>query len=374
MQALKIKPTIYYFDTFEVFQQEFQLGKGDILVTNQWIYEPYIKPLGLDIPVIFQEKYGKGEPSDEMIDAMARDVRQYEYVRMIALGGGTIVDICKILCLELPEKSMDIFMGNVLPVKKKELVIIPTTCGTGSEVTNVAVAAINELNIKKGFASEETFADAAVLIPESMAGLPDYVFATSSIDALVHASESYLSPKATMFTEMYSLKAVEMIVKGYMQIVKNGGNCGENRKGLLKDFCLAATYAGIAFGNAGCGAVHALSYSIGGAFHVPHGEANYQFFTEVFQMYLKKQPKGKIETLNNLYAEILGCDKAKVYDALSDLLDQIIVKKPLREYGMVPAQIEDFTKSTVEQQQRLLGNNYVPLSDDELKEIFRNLY
>ena len=133
-----------------------------------------------------------------------------------------------------------------------------------------------------------TYADTAVLIPESLQGLPDYVFATSSIDALIHAIESYLSPKASPFTEMYSLAAIQMIMNGFKEILAKGGNTPENRKPLLKDFCLAANYAGIAFGNAGCAAVHALSYSIGGAFHVPHGEANYQFFTEVFKMYMRK--------------------------------------------------------------------------------------
>lgn len=374
MLALKLVPNIYYFDTFKDFNEEFKLGKGDILVTNQWMYDPYVAPLGLDIPVIFQEKYGQGEPSDVMIDAMAKDMAGYEFDRIVAFGGGTIVDICKVLCLKVPEKSVDLFMGEVAAVKEKKLIVIPTTCGTGSEVTNVAVASLTELGIKKGLATEETFADAAVLIPESLQGLPDYVFATSSIDALIHASESYLSPKASPLTEIFSIEAIKMIMNGYMAIIAKGGNNKENRKEMLKDFVLAANYAGIAFGNAGCGAVHALSYSIGGAFHVPHGEANYQFFTEVFKMYMRKQPVGKIEKLNKVYAEILGCAEADVYEELAKVLDKIMTKKPLKEYGMVEAQIDEFTESTVAQQQRLLGNNYVPLSNEEIREIFANLY
>ena len=374
MQALRIVPTIHYFDTFKEFNDEFKLGKGDILVTNQWMYDPYVKPLGIDIPVIYQEKYGKGEPSDEMIDAMAADMNKYEYDRIIAFGGGTIVDICKVLCLDVPAKSVDLFTGEVPPVKKKELVVVPTTCGTGSEVTNVAIAELKSLHVKKGLAVEETYADTAVLIPESLQGLPDYVFATSSIDALIHAIESYLSPKASPFTEMYSLAAIQMIMNGFKEILAKGGNTPENRKPLLKDFCLAANYAGIAFGNAGFAAVHALSYSIGGAFHVPHGEANYQFFTEVFKMYMRKEPDGKIAQANQIFADILGCDVANVYDELEKVLGQLIAKKPLREYGMTEAQIDEFTKSTVDNQQRLMGNNYVFLSDEEIREIFANLY
>ncbi|MBQ2846408.1 MAG: 4-hydroxybutyrate dehydrogenase [Firmicutes bacterium] len=374
MQALRVVPAIHYFDTFKEFNEEFKLGKGDILVTNQWMYDPYVKPLGIDIPVIYQEKYGAGEPTDEMMDAMKVEMDQYEYDRIIAFGGGTIVDICKVLACEIPDKAADLYTGKIEAKRIKELVLVPTTCGTGSEVTNVAVASIPSLNLKKGIATEETYADHAVLIPESLAGLPDKVFATSSVDALIHAVESFLSPKASPFTEMYSLKAIEMIMEGYKKIIERGGNSKENRADLLKDFALASNYAGIAFGNAGCGAVHALSYAHGGAFHIPHGEANFICFTEVFKMYMRKQPVGKIQEANKIFANVLGCAEADVYPALDEFLGKLIELKPLREYGMTEDQVAAFAKSTVDNQQRLLGNNYVPLTEEEIAEIFQNLY
>jgi len=374
MQALRVVPAIHYFDTFKDFNDEFKLGKGDILVTNQWMYDPYVKPLGIDMPVVYQEKYGAGEPTDEMMDAMKAEMDKYDYNRIIAFGGGTIVDCCKVLACEIPDKVADLYTGKVAPKRVKELIVVPTTCGTGSEVTNVAVASIPSLNLKKGIADEQTYADIAVLIPESLQGLPDKVFATSSVDALIHAVESFLSPKASPFTEMYSVKAIEMIMNGYKQIIAAGGNTAENRKPFLKDFLIASNYAGIAFGNAGCGAVHALSYAHGGAFHIPHGEANFICFTEVFKMYMRKQPVGKIEQANKLFADVLGCDPADVYPALDEFLGKIIEKKPLKEYGMTEDQVAPFAKSTVDNQQRLLGNNYVPLTEEEIAEIFQNLY
>ncbi|MDO4745078.1 MAG: 4-hydroxybutyrate dehydrogenase [Bacillota bacterium] len=374
MQALRVVPAIHYFDTFKEFNEEFKLGKGDILVTNQWMYDPYVAPLGIDIPVIYQEKYGAGEPTDEMMDAMKEEMDKYEFDRIIAFGGGTIVDICKVLACEIPDKAADLFTGKVAPKRVKQLVLVPTTCGTGSEVTNVAVASIPSLNLKKGIADEQTYADHAVLIPESLAGLPDKVFATSSVDALIHAIESFLSPKASPFTEMYSLKAIEMIMAGYKTIIERGGNSKENRADLLKDFALASNYAGIAFGNAGCAAVHALAYAHGGAFHIPHGEANFICFTEVFKMYMRKNPDGKIQVANKIFADILGCDVADVYPALDEFLGKLIELKPLREYGMTEDQVATFAKSTVDNQQRLLGNNYVELTEEEIAEIFQNLY
>ena len=374
MQALKVKPVIHYFDTFKAFNDEFKLGKGDILVTNEWMYKPYVEGLGIDIPVIFQEKYGQGEPSDEMMDAMKVDMDKYEFDRIIAFGGGTIVDICKVLACEIPDKVADLFTGKVAPKRVKELIVVPTTCGTGSEVTNVAVASLPSLNLKKGIADEQTFADIAVLIPESLQGLPDYVFATSSIDALVHAAESFLSPKASPFTELFSLKALEMIMSGYKKIIERGGNTKENRADLLKDFLVASNYAGIAFGNAGCAAVHALAYAHGAAFHIAHGESNFQGFTEVFKVYMAKNPDGKIAEMNKIFADILGCDVADVYPKLDEFLGQILRKKPLREYGMTEDQAAVFAKSTIENQQRLLGNNYVELTEEDIKGIFLKMY
>ena len=374
MQALRVVPKIFYFDTFKEFNEEFKLGKGDILVTNAWMYDPYVAPLGIDIPVIYQEKYGMGEPTDEMMDAMKVDMDKYEYDRIIAFGGGTIVDICKVLACEIPDKAADLYTGKVEAKRIKDLVLVPTTCGTGSEVTNVAVASIPSMDLKKGIATEETYADVAVLIPESLAGLPDKVFATSSVDALIHAVESFLSPKASPFTDLFGAKAIEMIMKGYAKIIERGGNSKENRADLLKDFAIASNYAGIAFGNAGCGAVHALSYAHGGAFHIPHGEANFICFTEVFKMYMRKQPTGKIEVLNKMLADVMGCDTANVYDELDAFLGKILDKKPLKEYGMTEDQVAPFAKSTVDNQQRLLGNNYVPLTEEEIAEIFQNLY
>ena len=166
---------------------------------------------------------------------------------------------------------------------------------------------------------------------------------------------------------------MKMIMGGYKMILERGGNRAENRADLLEEFGLAAAYAGIAFGNAGCGAVHALSYSIGAAFHVPHGEANYQFFTEVFKTYMKRAPEGKIDRVNGVLAGILGCGRDAVYSEIEKVLDQLIARKPLREYGMTEEQIDVFTDSTLENQQRLLANNYVSLDRNEIHEIFAKL-
>lgn len=100
--------------------------------------------------------------------------------------------------------------------------ILPTTCGTGSEVTNIAIVNRTRKGTKMGLVSPAMYADHAVLVPEFMKSLPWNVFATSSIDALIHAIESYLSPNATEFTELFSEAAIDKILRGYSRIAKDG--------------------------------------------------------------------------------------------------------------------------------------------------------
>ena len=248
---------------------------------------------------------------------------------------------------------------------------MPTTCGTGSEVTNISIAEIKAKHTKMGLADDTLFADDAVLIPELLRGLPFRFYAASSIDALIHAMESYVSPKAGAYTQLYSKAAIEIIIDVFDKIARHGEEYRFQRFG---DMLVASNYAGIAFGNAGVGAVHALSYPLGGNYHVPHGEANYQFFTEIFKLYRTKAPKGTIETLEGIVADILRSPVADVYDNLDKLLSNLLQKKPLKEYGMTEADIDLFTENVIATQQRLLANNYTSLTKEDIRNVYKKLF
>ncbi len=369
MSQFMIQPTIRQYDTCREFAEQFQLGPQDLILTNSYLYDPYFTALNLPCPVLFQEKYGAGEPSDDMVEAIYRDMPK-EIRRIVAIGGGAVLDIAKILILQQVSPILDLYDGKTPLVKDKELVLVPTTCGTGSEVTNISILSLVSRRTKKGLTAEGMYADQAVLIPELLAGLPSRFFATSSIDALIHAIESSLSPKANETTRLFGYRAISMILQGYMDIRDKGP---EARIPLLDRFLLASNYAGIAFGNAGCAAVHALSYPLGAVYHVPHGEANYAVFTGVMKKYLTVKTDGAIAQLNVYMADILGCNPDQVYEALESLLNSILPKKPLREYGMSEQNLEEFTISVIENQQRLLQNNFVPLSHQQIFEIYRDL-
>lgn len=370
MSQFIAKPTIHRLESVKDFADAFAIGKGDLLVTNGHFYTDYFESLQLECDVIHPKKYGAGEPSDEMVEALLADIHT-DYDRIIAVGGGSVLDVAKFLVLEQASPILDLFDKKITPVKARKLVLVPTTCGTGSEVTSVAALALKSRGTKAGFGDPALFPDDAVLIPELLKGLPFEPFATSSIDALIHAVESALSPKATAISRLLSYEAITLILKGYKAIEAEGP---EARFPLLEDFLWASTYAGIAFSNAGCAAVHALSYPLGGTFHVPHGESNYAMFTGVMKNYMEIQQEGEIAILNKRIADIIGCDTENVYDALEALLNLLVQKKALHEYGMTEAQIGEFADSVFEKQQRLLVNNFVPFDRDRIYKIYKELY
>ena len=306
-----------------------------------------------------------------MVDAILADAAKTGCTRVIAIGGGTVIDIAKVLAVSDSEGVDELYDKAPNLEKKRELVIIPTTCGTGSEVTNISIMARTRLGTKLGLVSPSMYADHAVLIPELLEGLPFSVFATSSIDALVHAVESSLSPKATPYTKLFGYKAIEMIIKGYQRIATEGR---EALLSLLEDFLVASNFAGIAFGTAGCAAVHALSYPLGGKYHVAHGESNYAMFTGVLKNYMEIKQDGEIAVMNRYLADLLGCDVSVVYDELEKLLNQLLPKKALHEYGVTKEDLQEFTHSVMTGQGRLMANNFVPLDEARVLKIYTELF
>lgn len=373
-----VKTNICTYDTFAKFAEAFALSKDDLVITQSFIYEPFIKALNLPCTFVMQDKYGMSEPSDEMMNNILHDVKGTTFKRVIGIGGGTVIDISKIFVLKDVKNATDAFEKKIPIVKEKELVIVPTTCGTGSEVTNISIAEIKSKHTKMGLADNAILADHAALIPELLKGLPFKPYAFSAIDALIHAMESYLSPKANAYTKLFSTKAIEMIIKVFNGIAEIGENY---RFEHFEEMLTASNFAGIAFGNAGVGAVHALSYPLGGNYHVPHGEANYQFLTEVFKTYYKKDPNGSISDLNKILVENMHIDKyvadtnpRLIYQKLDELLGKLTPKNHLHHYGMKPEEIDSFTESVIATQQRLLANNYVFLDKEEIRNIYKALY
>ena len=370
MKQFVSRPIIYKYNTFKEFADDFNIGKDDFILTTKPVYEASIKKLNLNCQIKFYEDYGSGEPSDEKVEKIYNDINMTQK-RIIGIGGGSVLDVAKLLSLKEIIPVVDVFKENIKPVRDKELILIPTTCGTGSEVTHVSILELISLKTKKRFASEEIFADSAVLIPNLLENLPYVVFATSSIDALIHGVESALSPTANIMTRMFSYKAIEIILKGYIKMREKGK---EVQKEVTEEFLFASTIAGIAFLNAGCAAVHALSYPLGAKYHIVHGEANYAIFMGVMREYMKRKTDGEIDVLISKISDILCCDKKDAFDELERLLECILPRKSLCEYGVKREELRDFAKSVLKNQGIIIANSFVELDEDDVVGIYEALY
>lgn len=371
MREILIRPRLYKFANFGEFAKEFNLGEGDLVFTNEFIYKPFMEQENLPCKFVFQEKFGAGEPSEEMIEAIFAALPEDSYNRVVAIGGGAIMDLAKLLGLKRTGSVHDLYFKKVDVVKAKEVIAIPTTCGTGSEVTEISVAIVKDDNgqtTKLGLVSELLIPDYVALIPEMLKTLPFKPFASSAIDALIHAVESYLSPsRATMTSELFGVKAMEMILEGFRRIGENGPDA---RFDYLDEFVTASMYAGIAFLQAGCATVHAMSFPLGGVYHVPHGESNYALFGKVLEKYNKINPNGKLADFKKTIARILGCTEDNALETLAALEEKILPLKPLHEYGFKKEDVEPFVKTVRENQKRLWTNSYVELTDELMREIY----
>ena len=373
MKSFKIVPAIAEYSDFAAFAKEINLGPTDLILTNEYIYEPTIAALNLGCHTCFQEKFGGGEPTDIMVDAILDSLRGKKFDRIIAVGGGTIIDIAKVLAVVDSTDNVDSLYDNMSGLRKvHKLFIVPTTCGTGSEVTNISIINRTTKGVKVGLVSPTMFADEAVLIPAMLNSLPYPVFATSSIDAMVHAVESYLSPNACALSELFSEKALHLILSCWKDAVQKGGKDAWKEHAL--EFLRASNYAGIAFGHAGCAAVHAMAYPLGGVHHIPHGQANQLMFADVMRKYQQKKPVGKINQLEKLLAAELGTQPVFTLNALYELMDDVLKKAPLREHGVTEDELPAFAKSVIETQQRLLGNNYVEMTEEDLLNIYQKAF
>lgn len=375
MREILIKGQLHKFKTFKDFAEEFDLGVRDLILTNEFIYKSFIEPLKLECQIVFNETYGNGEPSEEMITDIFEAVNPNSFDRIIAVGGGAIMDIGKVLSLKRVGTVHDLYFKKVDVIPEKTLIAIPTTCGTGSEVTNISVAIVKDDNgntTKLGLVSDLLIPSDVCLIPEMLKTLPYAPFASSAIDALIHAVESYLSPtRATMTSELYGVKAMELILEGFRRIRESGP---DTRFTYLDEYVTASCYAGIAFLQAGCATIHAMSFPLGGTYHVPHGESNYALFGKVLEKYDAIDPNGKIADFKKIIARILGGSEKEAIANLNALLEHILHLKALREYGFKEDDIEIFADSVLENQQRLVVNSYVPLTKELIKEIYAECF
>jgi alcohol dehydrogenase len=220
----------------------------------------------------------EGEPELELGDALAKLAISEKCDIVVGIGGGSAMDTGKAVAAIVGNKgkAADYLGLNKVPGPGLPTIMIPTTAGTGSEVTFTAVFVRKDMKKKEGMNSPYLYPELALLDPALTLSLPPEPTATTGMDALCHAIESYTSVNASPMSELLSMEAIRLIASNLRTSVHNGSDL-EAREQML----LGSLYAGLGLANAGVGAAHSLSYPLGGKFGIPHGMANTLMLTGI---------------------------------------------------------------------------------------------
>ena len=312
----------------------------------------------------------KPEPTYGQVEAVVDMVQGQECDLIIGLGGGSVMDAAKLASvLKGASYTIKDLMNDPSQAEKKvKTVMIPTTCGTGSEATCNAIVAVPEEKSKKGIVNDNMIPDYVILDAQMIAKLPKAIVAATGVDALAHVVECFTSKKATPFSDSYALEGAKLIFANIREAYNNPDNMDAKNKMLI-----GAYYGGIAITGSGTTAVHALSYPLGGKFHIAHGGSNAILFAHVMK-FNKDACAERLavlcDAINPAYAQKTVTEKADyVIEQIADIVKVTNIPTDLTQYGVTMDDLE-FLVTAGSQQQRLLVNNMKELSLDDIRNIY----
>jgi len=314
------------------------------------------------------------EPTFTRLNALAEKFRTSKYGLLVGVGGGSSLDTTKALSILLAYNGngQDYVGVDKIPGYGIPVFALPTTAGTGSEITQNAIFGDPEKQLKMGMVSIYLIPRLALVDPSLTYGCPTKVTAASGLDALIHAVECYTGNKANTFSDTIALKAMELIAGNLRQVVKNGSD-KEARNGMAEGSLLA----GITLANAGTAAVHALAYPLGARFHIPHGVANGVLFPYVTEFNLSANLPKYASVARMLGVETDGLSPQEVaekgVEAIKALAKDIGIPLHLRDLGVPREALEGMAVATMDVT-RLLANNPRPLTLDEVRQIWQNAW
>ncbi|MBN1615580.1 MAG: iron-containing alcohol dehydrogenase [Deltaproteobacteria bacterium] len=297
------------------------------------------------------------EPHLALADEGAAFARRHKSDIVIGIGGGSAMDVAKAIAALAPSRSKAAdFLGlNKVAGPGLPTIMVPTTAGTGSEVTFTAVFIRPELKKKEGMNSPYLYPDLALLDPELTRSLPPGPTATTGIDALCHAIESYTSISASPMSETFSLEAIGLIAANLRTCVHDGGNL-DAREGML----LGSLYAGLGLANAGVTAVHSLSYPLGGTYGIPHGLANTIMLAPVmaFNVPASLEKFAVIaETMGEVIDDLSLREAAFLsVEAVEDLIEDCGLEERLEDFGIKEEDFEELARAALTVARPLANN------------------
>ncbi|WP_379688947.1 bifunctional acetaldehyde-CoA/alcohol dehydrogenase [Mediterraneibacter gnavus] len=381
--------------------------KKAFIVTDSFLYKNgYVKGIEekLDAMGIQHTCFYEVAPDPTLQCAQkgADMMRSFEPDTIIALGGGSAMDAAKIMWVmyEYPDANFEDMAMDFMDIRKRVytfpemgkkayFVAIPTSSGTGSEVTPFAIITDAETGVKWPLADYQLLPNMAIVDVDNMMTQPKGLTSASGIDVMTHAIEAFVSIMATDYTDGLAMKAVKMVFENLPSAYENGANDPKAREEMANASCMA----GMAFANAFLGLNHSMAHKLGAFHHLPHGVANAVLLTEVMRYNASEVPT-KMGTFSQYqyphalarYAELgrfAGCtgkDDKEVFEnflaKLEVLKEQIGIKKSIKEYGIDEKYFLDTLDDMVEQafnDQCTGANPRYPLMK-EIKELYLKCY
>lgn len=287
---------------------------------------------------------------------------------IIAVGGGSVIDVAKLVSVLNTDKYTvkDLLETPSIAKKTIRTMMIPTTAGTGAEATPNAIVTVPEKSLKVGIVSNEMIADYVILDAEMIRNLPRPIAASTGIDALAHAIECYTSKKANPFSDLYSLSALEIIIKNIEAACDGDMNAKSN-------MLLASFYAGVAITTSGTTGVHALSYPLGGKYHIPHGVSNaimlmpVMRFNEPYIRHLLTNVYNRLWPFSNIEKD--EEKSALVLDHIEKIIRYLDIPQSVRSFGVNKEEIDELVKGGMEAK-RLLVNNMREIAEADARSMY----
>ncbi|MGE7111673.1 iron-containing alcohol dehydrogenase [Lysinibacillus sp. NPDC047702] len=346
------------------------------------VTDPFLKELGLT-DKIQQPLLSKGyattiytdiapEPPLAIGEKLVDFTRKHHFDLVIGLGGGSALDLAKLAAvLAVHDGKVADYLNltgtKTLEQKGLPKILIPTTSGTGSEVTNISVLSLE--TTKDVVAHDYLLADIAIVDPELTISLPPKITAATGVDALTHAIEAYVSINANEVTDALALQAIRLISGSIRTAVQDGQN-----KQARSDMSYGSYLAGLAFFNAGVAGVHALAYPLGGQFHIAHGDSNAVLLPYVMgyiRQSCEKRMKDILDAMG-ISSAYLSQEEAsyKCVDALQQLVQDVNIPSTLKGFNIPEEALEQLT-SDATKQTRILARSPMLLEREDIYAIYR---
>ena len=313
------------------------------------------------------------EPTVEMFSSLLLAAKKMNIDSVAGIGGGSVLDVAKLIAalLDSPQTIQDVFGIRLLSGRNIYLACMPTTAGTGSEVSPNAILLDNSAQLKKVVISPFLVPDAAYIDPLLTVTVPGPVTAATGVDALIHCIEGYANKFAHPMVDTYALKGIELIGQNLYTAVHDGGNL--NARG---NMALGSLYGGFCLGPVNTAAIHALAYPLGSIYQIPHGITNAVLLPHVLRFNVDVAPERYANVAHALGIEH-GKSKKEIAIAGIEEIENLLVScnlpKSLSDLDIPEDAIDTLAESAMTVT-RLLKNNLRAVTYEDARQIFRNAF